>query len=93
MFNFVIPNIVVQIFFWIIFGSIVGIVANFLVNRKVEGCFTSILVGIIGSFLGGAIFNYFGGQGDISGFNFPSILVGVIGSIIFLAILNIARLK
>ena len=74
---------------WIFFGALIGWISNLLVKGKGRGCFGNALIGIIGSVIGGFIFNFFGKRGVI-GFDLESIIVGVIGSIVLLILINLA---
>jgi uncharacterized membrane protein YeaQ/YmgE (transglycosylase-associated protein family) len=49
------------------------------------GIIVTILLGIVGAFVGGFVVNLLGGAG-VSGFNLWSIVVATIGAIILLAI-------
>ena len=49
------------------------------------GIIVTIIIGIVGAFVGGFVVNLFGGAG-VSGFNIWSILVATLGAIILLAI-------
>lgn len=64
------------------FGALVGWVANRLLggNRK-SGLLGNIVLGMIGSAVGGWVMSYFGKPG-ITGFNCYSIFVGVFGAIV-----------
>ena len=76
---------------WIIIGGIAGWIGSMITNNSRKmGCMTNIVVGIIGSFIGGYVVNLFGGYG-ITGFNVWSLVVAVIGSVIFLSIINLFR--
>jgi uncharacterized membrane protein YeaQ/YmgE (transglycosylase-associated protein family) len=46
------------------------------------------VVGIIGAFVGGFLFELFGGSG-VSGFNLYSFIVAIIGAVIFLWLLRV----
>lgn len=81
---------------WIIFGAIVGFLAELLIGGKEGfGCFTSIIIGMIGSFVGNTLVQYLQtGNFDVFGvasFDPLNVLVSVIGAIIFVALLRIAR--
>ena len=77
-----------DIFFWIIFGAIVGWIASILTGRRSQmGCLTNIVVGVIGAFLGGWIWRFFG-EASVTGFNFSSFLVAIIGAVVLLIILG-----
>jgi uncharacterized membrane protein YeaQ/YmgE (transglycosylase-associated protein family) len=68
---------------WILFGLIVGIVAKFLMpGRDPGGFFITILLGIVGSLVGGFLGRLVGwyGDGDPVGF-----VMAVVGSIVLLA--------
>ena len=74
---------------WIVLGALAGWVASIIMGRNDRmGCITNIVVGIIGAFLGGWIFNLFGGAG-ITGFNIWSFLVAVVGAVVLLAIVGL----
>jgi len=69
---------------WLIFGMIVGIVANAIdpsPNRG--GIVGSILLGIIGAVVGGFLANLVFGI-TITGFNVTSFLVAIAGSLLLL---------
>jgi uncharacterized membrane protein YeaQ/YmgE (transglycosylase-associated protein family) len=79
-------RIIMGILTWIIFGALAGWVASILTGRNHRmGCLSNIIIGILGSFLGGFLMNLMGGQG-VSGFNLPSFGVAVVGAVVFLAI-------
>jgi uncharacterized membrane protein YeaQ/YmgE (transglycosylase-associated protein family) len=69
---------------WIIVGLIAGILAK-LVMRDSLGWIMTIILGIVGAFVGGWVFGFFGGPG-VSGFNLTSILVATVGAVIVLFI-------
>jgi uncharacterized membrane protein YeaQ/YmgE (transglycosylase-associated protein family) len=70
----------------IIFGALVGWLSSIIIKtNSSQGLLGDVLLGIVGSIVGGLIFNYFG-QPGVNGFNLYSLLVGVIGSIVFVAI-------
>ena len=73
----------------LIFGAVVGLIASFIMNSG-GGILWDILLGIIGSFVGGFIMNLFGSAG-VTGFNLYSILVGVIGAVIVIYIGRLFR--
>ena len=73
---------------WIIFGAIAGWLANTLSGaKKGKGCMFNILIGIIGAFIGGSIFEYIGEPG-VTGFNFWSLLVATLGAMLLLWIVK-----
>ncbi len=68
---------------WIIFGAIAGFIASKIVNKQGEGIITDIILGIVGAFVGGFLFDKFG-FAPVTGFNFYSMFVAVIGAILVL---------
>ncbi len=76
---------------WIIIGGIAGWLASVIAGTDEQmGIMANIIVGIIGAFLGGLLFNLLGGSG-VTGFNVWSIVVAVVGSLILLIILKAVR--
>lgn len=80
-----------NILLWIILGALAGWIASLIVKTNdQQGILMDIVVGIVGAFLGGFVFNLFGAAG-VSGFNLYSILVAIIGAVILLAIVKAIR--
>jgi uncharacterized membrane protein YeaQ/YmgE (transglycosylase-associated protein family) len=75
---------------WILLGLIAGFIASKLVDRSGAGALMDILLGIVGSVLGGWLFNQFGMPG-VTGFNLYSLLVAVVGAALFLVIYHALR--
>ena len=75
---------------WILLGLLAGFIASKVVNRSGEGPLLDILLGMVGSIIGGWLFNVFGEPG-VTGFNVYSLLVAVIGSIVFLMLYHALR--
>jgi uncharacterized membrane protein YeaQ/YmgE (transglycosylase-associated protein family) len=71
---------------WIVVGLIAGALAKLILpGDDPGGIIITILIGIVGAFIGGFVFSLFGGSG-MTGFNIWSILVATIGAIILLLI-------
>ena len=70
---------------WIILGLIAGFIGSKIVNKRGEGLFLDIILGIVGAVVGGFVFRAFGAAG-VTGLNLYSLIVAVIGSILFLVI-------
>ena len=69
---------------WIIVGGIAGWLSTKIVKpKKKKGCFTGILLGIVGAIVGGLIVSLFGGTG-VTGFNLYSILVATLGAVVLI---------
>lgn len=75
---------------WIILGLIAGFIGSKIVNKKGEGIFLDIILGIIGAIVGGYLFRLFGGSG-VTGLNIYSLIVAVIGAIVVLLIYHAIR--
>jgi uncharacterized membrane protein YeaQ/YmgE (transglycosylase-associated protein family) len=70
---------------WLVLGLISGFIASKVVNKSGEGVFLDIVLGIIGAFVGGWLFNTFG-QAGVTGLNLYSMLVAVVGAVVVLVI-------
>ncbi len=76
---------------WIIFGLIAGAIAKAIMPGTQGGNWLiTIILGIIGAFVGGAIGTYVLGWGDVTGFNFKSFLLAVGGALIVLWLYGMA---
>lgn len=68
----------------IILGGLAGWVASMIANTNESmGVFANIIVGVIGAFIGGFVFNLFGAAG-VTGFNIWSFIVALVGSVALL---------
>lgn len=74
---------------WLVIGAVAGWLASIVMktNRQ-QGLLTDILVGIVGAFIGGFLFNQFGSMG-VTGFNIWSLFVAFIGAVVLLAVLRL----
>lgn len=76
---------------FIVLGGIAGWLASIVMKTSDrQGILLDILIGVIGAFLGGLLFNLFGARG-VTGFNLWSLLVALIGSVVLLAIARALR--
>lgn len=79
---------------WIVFGAIVGWVANAVVGgrqRERQGCLVSVLVGIVGAALGGLGYTWVTGREKTFEFDFPSLGVAALGAIVLLLVLRLVQ--
>jgi uncharacterized membrane protein YeaQ/YmgE (transglycosylase-associated protein family) len=81
---------VMNILLWALFGLIAGAIAQFIMPGKdvgqsadLRGLAITIVIGIIGAVIGGAICNPLFGW-DVTGFNWQSLLVAVGGALVLL---------
>jgi uncharacterized membrane protein YeaQ/YmgE (transglycosylase-associated protein family) len=85
----------INFFLWLLFGALVGWLASLVMRTDAQqGLLLNIVVGIVGAFLGGLVFNFLGvGGGNINNSNFSlsALLVSFVGAVILLAIVNLVR--
>jgi uncharacterized membrane protein YeaQ/YmgE (transglycosylase-associated protein family) len=80
----------IGIIVWLVVGGVVGWLASLVMRTDgQQGILLNIVVGIVGAFIGGLIFN----RGDINEapLNLQAFLVSLVGAIILLAIVNLFR--
>ena len=76
------------ILLWIIFGIIVGAIARWIVpGEGPGGIIGDLVVGIVGSVIGGWIYSLFGHIG-VTGFNIGSFICAIIGAVVLLWIIR-----
>lgn len=76
---------------WLIFGALAGWIASMIMGKNNKmGAIANIIVGIIGAFLGGWLFSFFGAQG-VTGFNLQSLFVAVVGAVALIFIVGLIR--
>ena len=78
------------LFTWIILGLLAGFIASHLVNHHGEGIVLDVLLGIVGSIVGGWLFQMCGAA-RVTGLNLYSIGVAVCGSVVFLVVYHAIR--
>jgi uncharacterized membrane protein YeaQ/YmgE (transglycosylase-associated protein family) len=74
---------------WLIVGGVIGWLASLVMRTNAQqGVILNIVVGILGAFIGGFIFNH-----DMNNYDFslPALLEALVGAIILLAIVNLIR--
>ena len=80
----------VGILIWLVIGGIVGWLASLVMRTDAQqGVLLNVVVGIVGAFIGGLIFN----RGDINEapLSVGAFIVSLVGAIILLAIVNLFR--
>jgi uncharacterized membrane protein YeaQ/YmgE (transglycosylase-associated protein family) len=74
---------------WLIVGAIAGWLASIVMStNREQGLLMDIVVGIVGAFIGGFVFNLFGAAGT-TGFNIWSIFVSFVGAVVLLALIRL----
>jgi uncharacterized membrane protein YeaQ/YmgE (transglycosylase-associated protein family) len=77
---------------WIIVGFLAGVLAKMVTGQNRPGCLGTIVVGILGGLLGGALFKAAGDEG-INDFSLRSLLVAFIGATILLFLWSLVSSK
>lgn len=71
---------------WLIFGIVVGAIANIIDPKPSQGgIIGSMILGVLGAFLGGFLGRMIFGT-EVTGFNFPSLALSVLGALLLLLI-------
>ena len=70
---------------WIVLGGIAGWLGSLLINKRGEGLFLDIILGIVGGVVGGWLVGVFGSTG-VTGFNLWSLFVAVVGAMVLLIV-------
>ncbi|GAC1457234.1 MAG: GlsB/YeaQ/YmgE family stress response membrane protein [Steroidobacteraceae bacterium] len=76
-------SLAMSIIAWIVLGLIAGFIASKIVNKSGDGLILDIVLGVVGSIVGGWLFSVFGMAG-VSGLNIYSLVVAVIGAVVVL---------
>lgn len=75
---------------WLIVGLIAGWIGHMIVNRGGGGFIGDLIVGAVGAFVGGFLFNLIGHSG-VTGLNLYSIFVAAVGAVIVLFVWHAIR--
>ncbi|HEX3855380.1 MAG TPA: GlsB/YeaQ/YmgE family stress response membrane protein [Polyangiaceae bacterium] len=75
---------------WLLLGLISGFIGSKIVNRSGHGVLLDIVLGVLGAFVGGMLFNLVGAHG-VTGLNLWSVVVAVVGSVTLLLVFHGAR--
>jgi uncharacterized membrane protein YeaQ/YmgE (transglycosylase-associated protein family) len=70
---------------WILLGLLAGFIGSKIVNKRGEGFFLDIMLGVVGAIAGGWVFSLVGASG-VTGLNVYSLLVAVAGAILVLVL-------
>jgi uncharacterized membrane protein YeaQ/YmgE (transglycosylase-associated protein family) len=82
-----VQEIYMGIFSWIILGLIAGFIGSKIVDRRGQGIWLDIALGIVGALVGGFLFDLFGASG-VTGLNIYSMIVAIAGSVVVLLAYN-----
>ncbi|HYC79627.1 MAG TPA: GlsB/YeaQ/YmgE family stress response membrane protein [Candidatus Binatia bacterium] len=79
-----------NILIWIVFGGLAGWVATVLTGNDSQfGIIGNIIIGVIGSYIGGWLSSKLFHGPPVVGFDIRSFIIAVLGSIVLLWVLNI----
>jgi uncharacterized membrane protein YeaQ/YmgE (transglycosylase-associated protein family) len=79
---------------WLVVGGIIGWIASMIMRTDAkQGAFLNVIVGIVGSMLGGWLIAPLLGSGTINqnDFSVGGLIASLIGAVILLAIVNLFR--
>lgn len=79
-----------QIITWIIVGGIAGFAAERVIGGFHIGCIGTVIVGVVGAFIGGWLFNYLHINIGVSGI-LESIITSFVGAVVLLLVIRIFR--
>ena len=83
---------IMSILIWLAIGAVSGWLAGQIWKGGGFGTLGNIVVGILGSFVGGFLANQFGiGAAETGSFNVASILTAVVGALVLLFIVSLVR--
>jgi uncharacterized membrane protein YeaQ/YmgE (transglycosylase-associated protein family) len=80
----------VTVLSWILFGLLAGAIAKFIMPGKDPGgCIGTIIIGILGSVIGGFIGTELFDFGTVTGFDLRSFGIAILGAIILLLLYRV----
>lgn len=80
-----------EIIAFLVLGGIAGWLASLLMGTDgSQGIMLNVVVGVVGAFVGGMVFNALGSAG-VTGFNIYSLVVATIGAAVLLWIVRLFR--
>lgn len=75
---------------WIVLGTLIGLLANWLVPGRFPGGFFGVIVGgTLGAVLGGLLFSVVADRG-VTGFDLASLVIAFVGAAFLLTLLRLA---
>lgn len=72
---------------WIVVGLLAGLIARWIVRDDKSGCIYTMVVGVLGALIGGALMHAAGHKG-INDFDVRAILVAALGAVLLLLVLQ-----
>jgi len=77
----------VNLFAWIVVGLLAGWIARAIVKDDRSGCIYTIVVGVLGALIGGALMNAIDERG-VKEFSLRSVVVAALGATLLLLVLQ-----
>ena len=74
----------------VVVGGLAGLLAQSLLGDRSFGCLVTIILGVVGAFVGGFVMSLFG-FGGVNGLSIWSIVVATLGAVVVLAIAHALR--
>ena len=75
---------------WIIVGGVAGLLAEWLIGGIHTGCIGTVIVGVIGAFIGGWLFQFFHISLGLSGI-VGDIVTAFVGAAVLLLVIRLFR--
>lgn len=72
---------------WIVVGLLAGLAARWIVKDDRAGCIYTVVVGVLGALVGGALMSAIGKDG-VDDFSLRTLLVAIVGAVLLLLILQ-----
>ena len=69
---------------WIVLGLLAGWIGGIVTGRRGQGCITTVAIGVLGAFVGGALANAAGYDGRITDFSLRAVLIAGLGAALLL---------
>jgi len=74
----------------LVLGLLAGFIGSKIVDNRGRGMVIDIILGVVGSMVGGSVFRFFGAVG-VTGLNLWSLLVATVGAVITLTLAHFIR--
>ena len=72
---------------WIVVGLLAGVLARWIVKDDRAGCIYTMVIGVIGAFIGGGLMSLADKDG-VEEFSIRSVLVAALGAVVLLLVLQ-----
>ncbi len=72
---------------WIVVGLLAGVLARWIVKDDRAGCIYTMVIGVIGAFIGGGLMSL-GDKDGVEEFSIRSVLVAALGAVVLLLVLQ-----